>query len=91
MGGKGFENRRQLVLYVGVLLGALAKIAFDHFSGGETAVLTMTIPALIASIVIFPYVYYKGGLDQGDLNFGKWAIAFQSGFFWTAIIELVKT
>lgn len=90
LGGEGFERRRQIILYVGVLLGALAKIVFDHFMGTEDAAWAMTIPAFIASIVIFPYVYYKGGLDAGELNFGKWAIAFQNGFFWVAILELVK-
>jgi hypothetical protein len=34
MGGTGAENKRQIVLFIGVILGALAKVVYDWLTPG---------------------------------------------------------
>jgi peptidoglycan biosynthesis protein MviN/MurJ (putative lipid II flippase) len=81
-------GKSQAILFVGVLAGALSKILYDYFytetaqSVGATVSVGTVVIACIASIVIFPKLYYVGGLDQRKLSFAHWTLAFQNGFFW---------
>ena len=91
LGGSGTQNRSQIVLFLGVLLGALTKVIYDALSKhtvmnwGDFAVAT------IASFVVFPQLYYSGGLSKKKLSFAHWTFAFQNGFFWSvAFAALLK-
>jgi hypothetical protein len=75
-------GKSQAILFVGVLAGALSKISYDYFSEGTTQSIGAVVLAFIASVVIFPQLYYVGGLDQRKLSFAHWTLAFQNGFFW---------
>ena len=91
MGGVGTGNKSQVYLFAGVLLGALCKVIYDALQpNGEFYIKTIII-AVIVSVVIFPQLYYSGGLDKRKLSFAHWTLAFQNGFFWTvAFAELSK-
>lgn len=82
MGGSGTVKFRQVKLYVGVLFGALSKVVYDYLVGDGSIDYGAFLIAAIASIVVFPHIYYQSGLNKGHLTFAKWCLAFQSGFFW---------
>jgi hypothetical protein len=87
---KGSENRRQIVLFLGVAAGAASKVLYDAFV--STPINTDWKPlvlALIASIVVFPQLYYYGGLDKRKLSFAHWTFAFQNGFFWSVALSRI--
>ena len=89
-GASGTEMKSQIVLYVGVLLGALAKEIYVYFDKGEFHASSLALAA-IASVVIFPQLYYVGGLDKRPLSFAHGTLAFQNGFFWSiTLAELAK-
>ena len=83
LGGPGRARTRQAVLFVGVLVGALSKVVYDAAqSSGPMEWLAFAVAA-VASVVVFPYVYYHAGLNRGQLTLAKWCLAFQNGFFWS--------
>jgi hypothetical protein len=87
---EGTLKRRQPILFLGVLLGALAKVVYDHFMSGAAFDWKQLVPAAIASVVSFPALYSAAGLKRrGDLTFAKWCVAFQHGFFWQSVIEQI--
>jgi hypothetical protein len=91
MGGAGSTNRRQLYLFLGVVLGAISKTIYDSLTHASQLSLAACVIAMIASFVIFPQLYYTGGLDKRKLSFAHWTLAFQSGFFWSvALSQLTK-
>jgi hypothetical protein len=91
MGGDGSESKRQVVLFIGVLLGAAAKVVYDWLVPGGSLEWTSFIVAMIASVVVFPQLYYSGGLNRRKLSLAHWTLAFQNGFFWSvALTSLVK-
>jgi hypothetical protein len=91
MGGGGTGNRSQVYLFFGVLLGALCKVIYDALQPEGALYIKTIIIAVIVSVVIFPQLYYSGGLDKRKLSFAHWTLAFQNGFFWTvAFAELSK-
>jgi hypothetical protein len=84
-------NRRQVYLFLGVILGAISKTIYDAFSHADDVSLKTCAIAVIASFVIFAQLYYTGGLDRRKLYFAHWTLAFQSGFFWSvALAQLTK-
>jgi hypothetical protein len=42
------------------------------------------------SLVAFPYIYKKAGLNRGQLTLAKWAVGFQNGFFWSVAIDAIS-
>jgi hypothetical protein len=91
LGKSGTENRRQIQLYLGVLAGAVCKVIYDVFATNSLPQWQPFIVALIVSLVVFPQLYYSGGLNKPKLSFAHWALAFQNGFFFNvAFGELTK-
>jgi hypothetical protein len=89
-GRGGSENRRQIVLFLGVGLGAACKVVYDAFSNAGLFGWKIFAVALIASLVVFPQLYYSGALNKRRLTFAHWALAFQNGFFWSAFSVIKK-
>jgi hypothetical protein len=90
-GTAGSENKRQLKLFAGVALGAVCKVIYDAFTSAGNLGWKVFVVALIASLVVFPQLYYSGGLNRKKLTFAHWALAFQNGFFWSiALSQLSK-
>ena len=46
---------------------------------------------VIASIVNIPMIYHNAGLDKVEVNFVKWCVAFQNGYFWPVLEQIGKT
>ena len=70
----------------------MAKVVYDWLTEHQAS-LPGWAPfavAAIASLVAFPYIYEKAGLDRGQLTFAKWAVAFQNGFFWSVAIDALS-
>jgi hypothetical protein len=86
MGGAGSADRRQIFLFVGVVLGALSKVLYDSLTGGTVGWKEIAL-ALIGGIVVFPKLYYSGGLSRRKLTFVHWMLAFQNGFFWSVTFD----
>lgn len=90
-GASGVEMKSQVMLFIGVLLGALSKEAYNFFDVASQISIASIAIAAIASVVVFPQLYYVGGLDKRPLSFAHWTLAFQNGFFWSvAMSELVN-
>jgi hypothetical protein len=87
LGKKGVENRRQGWLFAGVALGAVCKVLYDAFDTAAMLDWKPFLIALIASVVVFPQLYYTGGLSRRKLSFAHWALAFQNGFFWNVALS----
>lgn len=86
MGGGGVD--RQLILYTGVLAGTIGQWLFTSIQN-EHFTLANLILGLIASVVTFPAIWSNSGLDKTKVNFVKWCVAFQNGYFWPVLIEQV--
>ena len=86
MGGNGID--RQLVLYTGVLAGTMGQWLFVSIQN-EHFVPANLVLGLIASVVTFPSIWSNAGLNKEKVNFVKWCVAFQNGFFWPVLLELV--
>ena len=90
-GRVGTDTQSQVYLFLGVLLGAFAKIVYDHLSSSTAVTPGQFLLVAVVSVVIFPQLYYSGGLDRRRLSFAHWTLAFQHGFFWSvAFAALVK-
>lgn len=88
-GGEGTEPQRQPIYFIGVLLGAIAKVYYDHFKSGVDFQWGQLGVAAIVSVVTFPTIYHTSGLDRaGSVTLTRWCIAFQYGFFWQSIIKM---
>ena len=86
MGASGTKMRSQVVLFLGVLFGAIAKEVYSYFDNALAVSASSLIVAAIASGVVFPQLYYVGGLDKRPLSFAHWTFAFQNGFFWSVTL-----
>lgn len=86
MGGSGVD--KQLILYTGVFAGTLGQWLFSSIQD-EVYVLGNLILGLIASIVAFPAIWSNAGLNTSKVNFVKWCVAFQNGFFWPVLLEQI--
>jgi hypothetical protein len=86
-GGAGSESKSQVGLFVGVLLGALSKVVFDALSKRAAINWGDFVLATIASFVVFPQLYYSGGLSKKKVSFAHWTFAFQNGFFWSVALD----
>jgi hypothetical protein len=86
MGASGVD--RQVILFSGVVAGTLGQWGFSGLQDGNFSFLGL-IPGLIASIVTFPFIYENAGLNKVKVNFVKWCVAFQNGFFWPVLLEQV--
>lgn len=82
-GVTGSVKRREFKLFLGVLLGALSEVLYSALTSADDINFVKFLIALIASVVVFPTLYYQGGLNKGALNFTKFCLAFQNGFFWS--------
>lgn len=85
-GTSGARTKREMILYLGVLAGALAHEVFLCARDGVALNWGALVSAAIASIVVFPTIYREGGLSHGEMRFTKWCIAFQNGFFWGVLL-----
>jgi hypothetical protein len=90
-GDKGTENQRQIYLFAGVALGAVCKVIYDGLTSAGALEWKSFIVALIASLVVFPQLYYSGGLNRRKLSFAHWAMAFQNGFFWSVALSAISS
>jgi hypothetical protein len=90
-GGVGSSSRTQAYLFIGVLLGALSKMVYDAITSEPHSSWGSAFLAVIVSIVIFPQLYYTGGLDKKQLSFAHWTLAFQNGFFWSIAFHQLAT
>ena len=91
LGGAGTENKQQISLFIGVVLGAACKVIYDAFTANGALEWKPFAIALIASFVVFPQLYYTGVLNRKRISFAHWALAFQNGFFWSiAFSQLSK-
>lgn len=86
LGGKGTEQTRQIILFLGVIVGAICRVLYDFLAGGPLDWKGFAIAAIV-SIVIFPQLYYSGGLNRKAVSFAHWAFAFQNGFFWSVALS----
>ena len=73
-------------------MGALAKVFYDWLAIQQPSALGWApfAAAAIASLVAFPYIYEKAGLNRGSLTFAKWTVGFQNGFFWSVTIDAIS-
>jgi hypothetical protein len=88
LGGRDAGVERQLILFTGVAAGSVGQWLFAGFQNNSFPLGGLVV-GLIASIVTFPAIFYNAGLNQAEMNFVKWCTAFQSGFFWPALLEQV--
>lgn len=90
--GEGQNRIRQPVIFLGVLLGALSKVLYDWLTAQQPSALGWApfAVAAIASLVAFPRIYEKAGLNRGQLTLAKWAVGFQNGFFWSVAIDAIS-
>ena len=86
MGRSGVE--RQLILFTGVVAGSIGQWLFAGVQSGHFTPAGLVL-GLIASVVTFPAIFYNAGLNKVDVNFVKWCVAFQNGFFWPALLAQV--
>jgi hypothetical protein len=85
---EGTIRKAQPIFFIGVLLGSLAKVTYDHFMAGAPFHWGQLVGAAIGSIVSFPAIYNAAGLKRrGDMSFAKWCVAFQHGFFWQVVMQ----
>jgi hypothetical protein len=90
-GPDGKTTSNQPIFFIGVLLGALAKVAYDHFNGKAPFAWGSLAIAAIGSLVTFPMIYKRAGLSKmGRLTFAKWCVAFQYGFFWQFVFQEIE-
>lgn len=85
-GAAGVQS--QVVLFTGVVAGAIGRWLFSLIEQGSFSLTGLGL-GLIASIVTFPLIYHNAGLDKVDVNFVKWCVAFQNGYFWPVLLEQV--
>lgn len=89
-GPGGTGERSQAKLFSGVLLGALSKVVYDALTQATAVdwkhLTAQFVIAAIASVVVFPKLYYSGGLGEHKLSFAHWALAFENGFFWSVAL-----
>ncbi|MBL8169698.1 MAG: hypothetical protein JNJ50_16190 [Acidobacteria bacterium] len=90
LGGSGSEQHSQAWLFIGVVLGAIAKVVYDLLVNGGAVGWKPFLIALIVSIVVFPQLYYSGGLNRRKLSFAHWTFAFQNGFFWSTTFDALS-
>jgi hypothetical protein len=86
LGTGGVES--QLILFTGVIAGSVGQWIFTWIQDGELEVKRL-IAGLIASVVVFPLIFRKAGLIKEKMNFTKWCVAFQNGFFWPVVFGQV--
>lgn len=86
LGHSGVE--RQLILFTGVAAGSIGQWVFAGIQSNSFALSTLVL-GLIASIVIFPAIFQNAGLNKVEVNFVKWCVAFQNGFFWPALLAQI--
>jgi len=87
--GQGTVRQKQYGLFFGVLSGAVSQIVYDALTTGRAPHLAEFGLACIASFVTFPYVFFHAGLNRARLTFAKWCVAFQYGFFWHIVIQVI--
>lgn len=88
-GGKGGAGvKSQFILFTGVAAGSIGQWAFSGLRNGHFVTADLLV-GLIASIVIFPTIFQKAGLNKVKVNFVKWCVAFQNGFFWPALLQQI--
>lgn len=80
--------KRELILFSGVLLGTVGHWIFNMLQNNQFAWPGLIL-GLIAGVVVFPTIYYQAELKRSKVTFVKWCVAFQNGFFWPALFELV--
>jgi hypothetical protein len=86
LGAAGVKH--EVALFSGVLAGAIAQWVFAATQSGKFAWPGL-VAGIIASIVTFPVIYYKAGLDQSAFTFVKWCVAFENGFFWPTLLQQI--
>jgi len=86
MGKSGVKH--EVGLFTGVVAGAVGQWLFAATNSGRFAWQGLVL-GLIASIVTFPVIYNSAGLKNSNFTFVKWCVAFQSGFFWPALLDQV--
>lgn len=82
-------TQSQLILFTGVVAGTVGRWLVSLMEHGAFSYSGLGV-GLIASIVTFPVIWNNAGLKElGGVNFVKWCVAFQNGYFWPALLEQV--
>ena len=86
LGKSGVQS--QVILFTGVLAGTIGRWLFLLLEQGSINLAGLGL-GVIASIVTFPMIYHNAGLDKVEVNFVKWCVAFQNGYFWPVLLEQI--
>ncbi len=84
----GTDWRRVGIFFVVMLLGMLAREAFDSVTKKQQFNLGDLVVPLLISPIIFGLIY--GNLGSLEINVPSLVLAFQNGFFWSALWEGVQ-
>ena len=83
---------RQLIMYVGVLIGILFSTAVSQFNGEEAVTLTMNVTRFLVSAVIalmvVPQVYQR--LNPESPFIVQFGLFVQNGVFWSVTVDLIR-
>lgn len=83
--------QRQLLMYLGLLVGVLFSMAVNQFKKGEVANLNMDPATIIISAVIalmlVPMVYKNLRIDSKAPFIVQFGLFVQSGVFWNVIVD----
>ena len=87
--------RNTIAMYVGIFLGVLGKYVFTLYDPGNKFDLSLFDPfwlviALIIAAVIFPQIYKGTKIEIQRFGPLQFFIAFQNGFFWQTILEVIS-
>ena len=83
-----------ILLYAAVAGGVLASYLIDPFKKQSPAIEPIDIPRIVYSLVIaaliYPAVYKMAKFDRKP-NLMQLFVAFQCGFFWDVLVDIIKT
>lgn len=83
-----------LLIYGAIVLGVFASYMLEVLNKGAFPPLNQTliklIVALIIGVVVFPSIYRKADLNPVNPGFMQFAVAFQNGFFWEALMKTIS-
>ena len=87
--------RNTMTMYIGVFLGVLGKYIFSLYVPGQRLDATLLDPfwvliSLVIAAVIFPQIYKGAKLRIQTADPMQFFIAFQNGFFWQSILEIIS-
>lgn len=84
-----------LLLYVAVVFGVVSQFLFAAFTQNGTQIYVGSwalkiVLALIVGGAIFPTIYRSAGFNRHSPRLIQYFIAFQNGFFWQALLQIIS-